>query len=77
MPMGSTVVSRSELVFQSPIPVRFRLVRPGGDPLVLEGTRFEYQAVDKGRYRVEVYMLDPPSLLRGKPWILSNPIYVE
>ncbi|MEJ2078572.1 MAG: hypothetical protein P8Z74_11280 [Acidobacteriota bacterium] len=77
MPMGSTVVPRSELVFQSPIPVRFRLVRPGGDPLVLEGTRFEYQAVDKGRYRVEVYMLDPPSLLRGKPWILSNPIYVE
>ena len=77
LPMGSAVPAGSELVFQSPLPARFRLVRPDQDPLELEGVRFSYRAVGKGRYRLEVYMLNPPSLLRGKPWIVSNPIYVE
>ncbi len=77
LPMGSLVPARSELVFQSPIPVRFRLIRPSQKPLELEGVQFSYRAETSGRYRLELYMIDPPSLLKGKPWIVSNPIYVE
>lgn len=77
VPMGAAVPLGSELVFQSPLPVRFRLIRPHRGPLELEGVQFTYKAEDRGPYRLEVYLLDPPGLLAGKPWILSNPIYVE
>lgn len=77
LPMGATVSSGTTLVFQSPFPSRFQLYRNGSLERELEGTRFDYPAREAGAYRVEVYLLDPPSLIEGKPWIVSNPIYVR
>ncbi|HRR26489.1 MAG TPA: hypothetical protein P5300_07330 [Acidobacteriota bacterium] len=76
-PMGSEVGTGSRLVAESPLPVRFRLIRDGGLVLELEGRHLEYEAVRQGAYRVELMLLHPPALLRDKPWILSNPIYVR
>jgi hypothetical protein len=76
-PMGSEVPLGSQLVFQSPLPARFRLLRSGDLELELEGLRFAFDTEIPGTYRVEVYLLNPPRLLRDKPWIISNPIYVR
>lgn len=76
-PMGSTVPLGCRLVFQSPYPVRFRLVRAGVEVVELEGLRFSYEAETPGAYRVEARFLNPPSLLDDRPWIISNPIYVS
>lgn len=76
-PMGSRVGGNADLVLQAPAPVRFRLYRGGDVFRELEGSRFTVEGPGRGIYRVEVYLLDPPSLLDGKPWILSNPIYIQ
>lgn len=76
-PMGSQVPSGADLVFQAPVKARFLLYRSGEAFRELEGSRFVLEGAKTGNYRVEVYPLDPPSLLQGEPWILSNPIYVE
>ena len=76
-PMGAQVARGSQLILQSPVPVRFVLKRSGDTFQEFEGTGFSLQADEPGVYRVEVYLLDPPRLLRDKPWILSNPIFVQ
>lgn len=76
-PMGSTAPVGSRLVLQSPIPVKFRLLRDGVTIRELEGRRFLATAEAPGVYRLEAHLLEPPRLLRGKPWILSNPIFVR
>ncbi len=76
-PMGSSVPAGSELLFQSPVTVRFRIIRNGEIHKELEGTQFTLQAQQPGAYRLEVYPLNPPGLLEGKPWIFSNAIYVR
>ncbi len=76
-PMGASVPLGCRLVFQSPFPARFRLIREGLKVVELEGLRFSYQADTPGAYRVEVRFLDPPPLLGDRPWIISNPIYVS
>jgi hypothetical protein len=76
-PMGARVSQGSELVFQSPTPVRFLLKRSGETIEELEGTYFSVEPEQPGAYRVEAYLVDPPGLLQDKPWILSNPIFLE
>ena len=76
-PMGARVPRGSELVFQSPTPVRFLLKRAGETIEELEGTYFSLEPDQPGAYRVEAYLVDPPGLLQDKPWILSNPIFLE
>jgi hypothetical protein len=76
-PMGAEVPAGSDLVFQSPIPAQFRLIHGGHTFKELEGTHFRMETHDRGAYRVEVYPLSAPSLIQGKPWIVSNPIYVR
>ncbi len=76
LPMGSTVPAGGRLFLQAPRPVRFRVIKDGVEYLTLEGRRFSMDA-SPGVFRLEVYLLDPPSLLEGKPWIISNPIYVR
>jgi len=77
MPMGSTVPTGTELVVQAPLLSLFRVIRPHGPDLELEGSYFVIRADRPGPYRVEVYPRGVPSLLEDKPWILSNPIYVR
>jgi hypothetical protein len=76
-PMGAEVPTGSKLVFQAPIPAQFRLLHRGNVVRKLEGTRFQMETDKSGAYRVEVYPLSPPSLIKDKPWIVSNPIYVR
>lgn len=76
LPMGASVRAGARLVFQAPRPVRFRLIRDGVEHLTLEGRRFSLDA-PPGVFRLEVYLLDAPPLIKGKPWILSNPVYVR
>jgi hypothetical protein len=76
-PMGASVPVGCRLVFQSPFPARFRLIRAGAKVVELDGLRFNYETDTPGAYRVEVRFLDPPPLLGNRPWIISNPIYVS
>ncbi|HJU55567.1 MAG TPA: hypothetical protein VJ715_13380 [Pyrinomonadaceae bacterium] len=39
--------------------------------------RKEYTVTERGVYRVEVYLTQLGSLVKDKPWIISNPIYVR
>ena len=39
--------------------------------------RQEFYATERGVYRVEVYLPQLGPLVEGKPWIISNPIYVR
>jgi len=76
LPMGSVVFQSTQLVVQSSLLSRFKIFRSAEPYLELEGSHFEFDADEEGSYRVEVYPLGVPSLLEGKPWIISNPIYV-
>lgn len=76
-PMGTDVPVGSDLVFQSPVPSTFRLIRMGAVHEELEGTHFVFRAEESGTYRLEVYPVSPPPLLETIPWIISNPIYVK
>jgi len=74
--MGEDVPVGSHLVVQSPLPSLFRVIHMGRVYEELEGRQFVLRAEEPGTYRVEVYPVAPPSLLRDTPWIISNPIYV-
>ena len=76
-PMGAHVGTDARLVLQSPLRARFHLIRNGELHKQLEGDRVVWNAGDHGIYRLEVYPLDPPSLIEGKPWIISNAIFVD
>jgi hypothetical protein len=39
--------------------------------------RQEFPVMERGVYRVEVYLTQLGSLVKDKPWIISNPIYVR
>ena len=76
-PMGSRVKRGASLILRSPAPARFLLIRSGHRHKELEGKRFVVRSDEPGAYRLEVYPLRVPALARGKPWIVSNPIFVE
>lgn len=76
-PMGSKVKTGANLIFQSPVPAHFVVLHQGKSYRELEGTRFTLPARSAGFYRIEVYPIHPPRLLKAKPWIISNPIFVE
>ncbi|MDT4953345.1 MAG: hypothetical protein QOJ02_1483 [Acidobacteriota bacterium] len=40
-------------------------------------SRKEFPVTERGVYRVEVYLTQLGSLVKDKPWIISNPIYVK
>jgi hypothetical protein len=44
---------------------------------VLDSSRAEFYAGQRGVYRVEVYLDQLGALLEGRPWIISNPIFVR
>ena len=76
-PMGSRVQRGATLIFRSPTPARFLLIRSGRRHKELEGKHFIVRSEEPGVYRLEVYPLRAPALALGKPWIVSNPIFVE
>jgi len=76
-PPGSTVTPGSRLRMFSPVPVHFKIFRSGEVFKELEGTEFTVPADRQGAYRIEVSMIDPPYMLKDKPWIITNPVYVK
>jgi len=74
LPPGGAV----RLSARAPVTARFVFYR-NGEPVgeARDATAAEMSADERGAYRVEVYLDGLGELLEGKPWIISNPIYVR
>jgi hypothetical protein len=75
--MGATVSPGASLICQAPRRSVFQVLRDGQVWKTGTGGGLTVTAADPGVYRVEVYPADAPSDLAGKPWIVSNPIFVR
>jgi hypothetical protein len=77
--MGDDVALNSQprFVVQAPLPSRVVLFKNGNAVEQKSGTAMEFTPNGPGSYRVEVYLDGLPPPATGKPWIVSNPIYVK
>jgi hypothetical protein len=66
-----------ELTAKAPLPGRFVLLRNGAAVNQSSGSAVRFPVTGPGVYRIEVYLDSLPSPATGKPWIISNPIYVR
>ncbi len=73
----TTLVPSLELIATSPLFSRFVLLKNGVATNQLAGTVARFPLNAAGAYRVEVYLDSLPAPALGKPWIISNPIYVR
>jgi hypothetical protein len=68
----------TRLRIHTPIPSRIVLIKDGSVILNEAGvTTKEIPVTERGVYRVEVYLPEVERIVREKPWIISNPIYVR
>jgi len=65
------------VMISAPLISRIVLSRDGSAIDEKSGSRVEFPINSKGAYRVEAYLDSLPAPATGKPWILSNPIYVK
>jgi hypothetical protein len=66
------------LVVATPVKSRVLLFKDGQVIRDEDGTaRKEFAVTESGVYRVEVYLTQLGSLVKDKPWIISNPIYIK
>jgi hypothetical protein len=66
------------LTVTAPVPSRTLLIKDGQVVRDEDGAaRKEYTVTERGVYRVEVYLPQLGPLVKDKPWIVSNPIYVR
>jgi len=65
------------LTATTPLAGRFVLFKDGGLIDQKSGSKAEFAIYTKGVYRLEVYLDSLPPPATGKPWILSNPIYIR
>lgn len=74
-----TAYTDRHIYFQAsaPLPSRFVLYENGGIVDQIAGTSVQFPVTGPGVYRVEVYLDSLPAPVTGKPWIISNPIYVR
>lgn len=74
--MGESMPYSDGTIFhaESPLPVKFRLVRNGEKIAEQEGRRFEYAISEEGVYRMEAYV---DILGDWTPWVYTNPIYIQ
>jgi hypothetical protein len=75
-PIGSQIsyAEGTRLRAEAPLAGRFKLMRDGEVILDKEDTAIDFPLEQPGVYRVEVWL----SLAgEGRPWILTNPIYVR
>jgi hypothetical protein len=66
------------LIVTTPVKARVLVIKDGQVIRDEDGTsRKEFRAAERGVYRVEVYLTQLGPLVKDKPWIISNPIYVK
>jgi len=66
------------LIVTTPVAARVLLIKDGQVIRDEDGTpRKEFPINERGVYRVEAYLTQLGSIVKGKPWIISNPIYVR
>jgi len=77
--MGDDVALNSQPRFavQTPFPARVILLKNGNALDQKSGTEIEFTPNGSGAYRVEVYLDALPAPVTGKPWVISNPIYIK
>jgi hypothetical protein len=62
---------------RAPLAVQFLLLRDGIIFGRGSGTTAEFAIDQPGSYRIEAYLDSLPSPAKGKPWIISNPLYIH
>ena len=77
--MGDEIapVANSELVVRVPLDARIVMIKNGTVVGQKQGTSVEFPATGPGVYRAEIYLDSLPAPALGKPWIISNPIYLR
>ena len=66
-----------ELMAKSPLATRFVLLRDGIPISQASAATARFQVTSPGVYRIEAYLDSLPPPATGKPWIISNPIYIR
>ncbi|HXI62077.1 MAG TPA: hypothetical protein VNF70_05175, partial [Pyrinomonadaceae bacterium] len=77
--MGDEIasVTNAELIVRVPLAARIVMSKNGTVVEQRQGTTAEFLATGPGVYRAEVYLDNLPAPALGKPWIISNPIYLR
>jgi hypothetical protein len=77
--MGDEIgfVDGLRVMVSTPLMSRIVLYRDGTAIDEKSGSEVEFPIKSKGAYRVEAYLDSLPAPAMGKPWILSNPIYIK
>jgi hypothetical protein len=72
------LASGVRLTATTPLKTRIALIKDGQTiQEAKDSARLEFNATQKGVYRIEAYLDHLPKPANGKPWIISNPIYVR
>ena len=69
--------NQTHLVVSAPIASRFVLLRNGAVVDQSSGNTSRFAVAGPGAYRIEVYLDALPAPATGKPWIISNPVYIR
>ena len=77
--MGDEIgfVAGLRVMVSAPLMSRIVFYRDGTAIDEKSGSKVEFPINSKGSYRVEAYLDFLPAPATGKPWILSNPIYIK
>jgi len=66
-----------KLSVRTPLPARVVLMKNGIPFEEKTGTSTEFISSGPGTYRIEAYLNGLTSPAQGKPWVISNPIYIK
>ena len=69
--------ANSQFIVRVPLAARIVMIKNGNVIEQRQGTTVEFPATGTGFYRVESYLDNLPAPATGKPWIISNPIYLR
>jgi hypothetical protein len=69
--------AQSRFSVKTPVPARIVLLKNGSVVQQAMGASAEFSPDGPGVYRVEAYLDALPAPATGRPWIISNPIYLK
>ncbi len=69
--------SPMRLLARTPLPARLVLMKDGNAIEEKIGASAEFATSGPGTYRIEAYLNDLTAPAAGKPWVISNPIYLH